>query len=287
MTGLPACKVLTSAVINETHTRLNTEDLALWTEAGLQLDSGGFVRASNKHAAGYPEGDDVMKEDLISNALVWLLSKIVNFINSDNDLQLNHHNPVGTANIAIPQRSSLDRWYRLEAELDAWYTGLPDTFRACARIEPSQLPHHTTRSGDETALIPEIWHTIPMCGSAMQHYHMARILLLINKPQESTRRRSTIANRLNSFRSIESDIRYHSREILGISLSRPDGSVRIHSLQALFVSGQCLTDAAERRIVIRLLRGVETDLGWATEYRVKQLLREWGWDENSDAMPVS
>lgn len=258
----------------------------MWTEAGLQLNSVGFVRAS-KHAAGYPEGDDVMKEDLISNALVWLLSKIVNFINSDNALPLNNNSPVSTANLGISQPSPLDRWYRLDAELDAWYNGLPDTFRACARIEPSQLPHHTTRSGDETALIPEIWHTIPMCGSAMQHYHMARILLLINKPHECTRRRSTITNRLNSFRSIESDVRYHSREILGISLSRPDGSVRIHSLQALFVSGQCLTDAAERRIVIRLLRGVETDLGWATEYRVKQLLREWGWDENSDAMPVS
>ena len=273
-------------VINETHTRLNTEDLALWTEAGLQLDNRGFVRPSNKHAAGYPEGDDVMKEDLISNALVWILSKIVNFISSDNTVQLNSTSPV-TGPLGLPQQLALDRWYRLEAELDTWYNGLPDTFRPCARIEPSLLPGQTTRSGDETALIPEIWHTIPMCGSAMQHYHMARILLLINKPEECTRRRSTIANRLNSFRSIESDVRHHSREILGISLGRPDGSVRIHSLQPLFVSGQCLTDPHERRIVIRLLRGVERDLGWATEYRVKQLLREWGWDETSDALAVS
>ena len=121
----------------------------------------------------------------------------------------------------------------------------------------------------------------------MQHYHMARILLLVNKPHTSTGRRGTIANRLHSYRSIESDIRYHSREILGISLSRPDGSVRIHSLQPLFVSGQCLTDTCERRIVIRLLRGVETDLGWATEYRVNQLLREWGWGDTPEAVAVS
>lgn len=271
-----------SVVINETHTRLNTEDLVLWTEAGLQLDSGGFVRAS-KHAAGYPEGDGVMKEDLISNALVWILSKIVNFISTSNQV-MNENGPVGPG---IGQQALLERWYRLEAELDAWYNGLPETFRPCARIEPSGQPHHTTRSGDETSLIPEIWHTIPMCGSAMQHYHMARILLLVNKPHESMGRRNTITNRLNSYRSIENDIRYHSREILGISLSRPDGSVRIHSLQALFVSGQCLTDHSERRIVIRLLRGVETDLGWATEYRVNQLLREWGWGETLDAVAVS
>lgn len=108
---------------------------------------------------------------------------------------------------------------------------------------------------------------------------MARILLLINKSHDSTSRRSTIANRLNSYRSIESEIRYHSREILGISLARPDSSVRIHSLQPLFVSGQCLTEARERRLIVRLLRDVERDLGWATGYRVKQLLREWGWGE--------
>lgn len=272
------------SVINETHTRLNTEHLALWAEAGLQLDNAGFVRASNKHAAGYPEGDDVMKEDLISNALVWILSKIINFISSGN--QINHNGPVG-AGLGVSQQALVERWYRLEAELDAWYNGLPDTFRPCARVEPCRLPHQTTRSGDETSLIPEIWHTIPMCGSAMQHYHMARILLLVNKPHALTGQRGTFTNRLNSYRSIESDIRYHSREILGISLSRPDGSVRIHSLQPLFVSGQCLTDAYERRTVIRLLRGVEMDLGWATEYRVNQLLGEWGWGETPEAVAVS
>ena len=47
----------------------------------------------------------------------------------------------------------------------------------------------------------------------MQHYHMARILLLVNKPHESTMRRSTIANRLNSYRSIEEEIVSHCYEI--------------------------------------------------------------------------
>lgn len=32
-------------------------------------------------------------------------------------------------------------------------------------------------------------------------------------------------------------------------------------------------------MIVRLLRDVERDLGWATGYRVKQLLREWGWGE--------
>jgi hypothetical protein len=43
----------------------------------------------------------------------------------------------------------------------------------------------------------------------------------------------------------------------------------------LFVAGLTMVDIRERRIVYDLLRGIETDLGWATEYRVKQLVEEW------------
>ncbi|KAE8147737.1 hypothetical protein BDV25DRAFT_142469 [Aspergillus avenaceus] len=264
-----------AAFINECNTRLNTDDLLLWTEAGLQIDSMGFIVPSNTNTTGYPEGDDVMKEDLIGNGLIWILSKIVNFISSGDHLHL-EHGPVNTGPLGISQQVLLERWYRLETELDVWHNGLPDTFRPCARVE-----HPLRKEGDADGgtSLAEIWYSLPVCSSAMQHYHMARILLLINKPHESTSRRSTITNRLNSYRSIESDIRFHSREIVGISMAHPEGSVRINSLQPLFVSGQCLTDHLERHMVLELLRGIEVDLGWATEYRVKQLLKEWRWNE--------
>lgn len=252
----------------------------LWTEAGLQVDSAGFVRPSNTGE------DDVMKEDMISNALIWILSKIVNFIAAGDNIHVGpNSNPIDEGPLGVKQQVLLERWYRLQAELDAWYNGLPDTFRPCARIEPSRGPQDASDADD--CPFPEVWYSIPMCASTMQHYHMARILLLINKPHESTARRTTVTNRLKSYRSIESEIRYHSQEICGISMSRPDGSVRIHSLQPLFVSGQCLTEPRERRTIIRLLRGIEADLGWATEYRVKQLLKEWEWDESYDLMAGS
>ncbi|KAJ5698353.1 transcriptional regulator family: Fungal Specific TF [Penicillium macrosclerotiorum] len=270
-----------AAFINECQTRLNTDDIALWTEAGLQLDHMGFVRPSNTSAAGYPEGDGIMKEDLICNALIWILSKIVNFISSGDNSNANDNRSVESGPLGVSQQVLLERWYRLEAELDAWYNGLPNTFQPCARIEPSQISHYRpAEEAKDLATLQEIWYSIPMCASTMQHYHMARILLLINKPYESTSRRSTITLRLQSYRSIEAEIGYHSREIVSIGLARPDGSVRIHALQPLFVAGQCLTDPRERRATIRLLRAIEADLGWATEYRVQQLLKEWGWDES-------
>ncbi|KAF9894963.1 hypothetical protein FE257_004586 [Aspergillus nanangensis] len=263
-----------AAFINDCQTRLNTDDLVLWTEAGLQIDNMGFIRPSNNTAAGYPEGEDVMKEDLIGNGLIWILSKIVNFTTAGDNINLE---AVGAGTLGISQQVLLERWYRLTTELDVWYNGLPDTFRPCAR-----LPARQESDSDEGFALSEIWYSLPVCSSAMQHYHMARILLLINKPHASTSRRSTINNRLNSYRSIENEIRFHSREIVGISMARPEGSVRINSLQPLFVSGQCLIDGRERRVVLHLLRGIEDELGWATSYRVQQLLREWGWTEGSE-----
>lgn len=275
------------AVINECHTRLNTDDTVLWTEAGLLLDNAGFVRPSNTGAAGYPEGEEVMKEDLISNGLVWIMSKIVNFISSGDNVHLTDNRPM-TGPLGVSQQALLERWYRLESELDAWYSGVPETFRPCARMDPSKLTHQRpANENEDISTLQEIWFSLPMCASTMQHYHMARILLLINKPHESTSRRSTIALRLQSYRSIEAEIAFHSREIVGIGLSRPDGSVRINSLQPLFIAGQCLTDSRERRTTVRLLRSIESDLGWATEYRVQQLLKEWGWDESTTRSPGS
>lgn len=267
---------------------MDTEDLRIWKEAGLLLDSTGLVVPSNTSETGYPEGDGVMKEDMISNALVWLMSKLINFIAAgerfhptpaghrpENGLEASHL-PLGTS-----QQTLLANWTILRHELDVWFGGLPETFKPCVRLGP--LRHHS-QAGEESpsTLFSEVWYSIPMCGSTMQSYHMARILLLINKPHENTARRSSVGSRLNSYRSIAAAIRYHSRKIVGIALSRPEASIRIHQLQPLFVAGQCLTEPGERRIILDLLRGIEADLGWATEYRVQQLLSEWGREENRE-----
>lgn len=49
----------------------------------------------------------------------------------------------------------------------------------------------------------------------MPHYHIAQILLLVNKPHETSMRRSTstIAHRLNSYLSIEEEIVFRCYDI--------------------------------------------------------------------------
>ncbi|KAF2867979.1 hypothetical protein BDV95DRAFT_630902 [Massariosphaeria phaeospora] len=268
-----------AAFINKTHTRFDTEDLSLWKGAGLLVDEDGFILPSNSTESGYPEGEGMMKEDLICNALVWLMAKLVNFMAAGDELPVDF----GGEWAGVPQRTLLDYWYHLRQHFQTWHNGLPVTFQPCARVAPARIPGQLLEEQTD-ALFPEIWYSIPMCASTMQCYHMSQIQLLMNKPHESTQGRTTVFARLSSYQSVLAACQAHSHEIIGISLARSDAAVRIHSVQPLFTAGQCLSEPRERQVVLELLRDIETDIGWATDYRVQQLLQQWQQEETGQPL---
>ncbi|KAL8900485.1 MAG: hypothetical protein Q9207_005669 [Kuettlingeria erythrocarpa] len=246
-----------AAFRNECRTRLDTEDIPMWKDAGLLLDENNLVIPSNTPESGLPEGD-LMREDMLGNALIWLISKMMNLICDGPNTE--------SASLSA-------RWARLSHEMETWFHGIPETFMPSAIIA---VHHHG-------ASFTEVWSSIPVTQATIMTWHMAQVLMLVHKPPDRSFQRPTIAARVKSYRDVDQEIAYHSRQILGICLSRPDAGVRINALHPLYVAGQCLTETAERRVVVDLLRGVERDLGWATEYRVQQLLQEWGW-ENGEEM---
>ncbi|KAL9024659.1 MAG: hypothetical protein Q9196_006352 [Gyalolechia fulgens] len=67
---------LFAAYVHECRTRLDTDDIALWRNAGLLLDGDNLVIPSNRPDPTVA-GGDVMREDMIGNALIWLVSKLV------------------------------------------------------------------------------------------------------------------------------------------------------------------------------------------------------------------
>lgn len=209
-------------------------------------------------------GDDVtVEEDMMSNALVWLLGKIVNFLAEGDffEFQPNCHPQIG-----ISQDDLLTRWRQLDLELKTWLAALPQTFTASVSSHGPNGPSIAST---------RVWYTVPMCAATIQNYHMARILLLANRPHVSTAAGSTVTARMRSYREIWETTIYHGRQICAISLARPPDTVRTHSLQPLFVAGQCLSDDPERQVIIDLLKEIQHDLGWATDYRVRKLEDEW------------
>ena len=105
----------------------------------------------------------------------------------------------------------------------------------------------------------------------MQSYHMAAILLLVNQPQESTAVRSTVSDRLQSYRQGEREALLHARELCGTCLAGPPDPVRIHSVQGLSVAGQVFEEPEDLEVVLELLEGIERDLGWTTFHHRSRL----------------
>ncbi|GKZ20105.1 hypothetical protein AbraIFM66951_008175 [Aspergillus brasiliensis] len=289
-----------SAFINETQTRLDLFDLVIWRNFGLNISSHGHfvppsissstvntpILSSPSPHAPVPPHCTWLDEDTLSNALIWIMGKIINFITSGDGIYPgDYESPPGQRPcFGTTQEDLLERWKRLEFELSAWYDTLPDSFTPCGRtrlflsnLEPTHskpVPTSTEQATDVDT-IDAIIFTIPMCAVTIQTYHMGRILLLSNMPQESTAIRSTVTARLRHYRQIAGLVIHHAREICGISLAGLPDAILSHTVQPLFVAGQCFEGDEERRLVVDLLRRVESDTGWATEYRVKDLQRQW------------
>jgi len=259
-------------VIEQRQTVLDPLDSVLWKIAGIPVDdvTGSF--------APLPVNSD----ETMCNALVWLASKIINFITSGDSVD--HVFPqdptkpfglVGIAHVVL-----LRRWHEIYDELNAWYDARPESFKPNKRLGPitdGSIPADSPR-----ALFPEICYDTPRCASTMQLYHMIAAIWETNTPHESTVRQSTVTERLESYRTIVKRCSEHSHWICGIamgynaSMSNSNDSVRVYAIQPLFVAGQVLTATNERRVVLDLLKGIQRDLGISTDYRVRLLMQQWG-----------
>ncbi|KAF2209408.1 hypothetical protein CERZMDRAFT_47224 [Cercospora zeae-maydis SCOH1-5] len=259
-----------SAFINNTCTRLDTTDTTMWRSAGLNLTLDDFVVPSHPRHQDYDE-DVAMGDDMISNALIWLLMKLVNFIAASDEAPAS----ICPLDSGIRQRESLNRWHDLNMQLAVWSNGLPNGF------QPTAV--HVCDNEWDT----EKWFPRAMCASTMQWYHFARIQLLHSRPKVSTTgpvapgyrgaapQGSSITSQHGSYATILSQSRDHAKEIVAIANGRADEGTRVHSVQPLWTAGLVLGRHAWRRTVVSLLRGIEHDMGWAAEYRVQGLMDIW------------
>lgn len=257
-------------------THFDLENLALWRTAGIAINNQkGFHLVRN--------GAVLSQEDQAANGLIWLNIKVINFLARSKQIQLAQWtgSPPATSS-EIPDASpgagqlpypDTDTWLKLCFEFQTWFENVPETFRASVRIE---RPKDLSKTAEGSHLpFPEIFHGLTTCAAAMQHYHFGRIALLLNRPADVISAPSTAFDRLQGYREITKEVEFRSRELCGIALGRPQGGVRIFMVPLLVAVGQCLESTEEHQIIVDLLRGVEADLGWTTEYAIQKLQDSW------------
>lgn len=241
-----------AAYLNHQTTLLDTEDMALWHSCGLEAQTDGSL---------YTSADDIRNDsthsrhlaELVAHTLLWLVLRTMNYLASED---------------APSFRQA--QWDTLSRQLDHWYGNLPATYQPCAQIR-----HRSTTNGTASQL-HESFYSIDVCAAALQLYHFARILLLLHRPIHPDQR-SLAGNRLKQYRQVSNEAIRHAHEIVAVALGRPPAAIRVEMLLPLSIAGACLEENEERKVVLEVLRAIETDTGCAAEDKCRELVREWGW----------
>ncbi|KAF5573947.1 WSC domain-containing protein [Fusarium pseudoanthophilum] len=269
-----------AALINGHKTRLDTENPVIWRRMGLSVTENGKPITHVDSRVSEDAHSESLRPDIISNTLVWLLSKLANYVATATDSK---QQPTSTHSLEAT-------WLSLKQEFETWHRGLPSSFRPSYRVR--RTPQHNVersqrcRHQTESLICYETWYSSSMCASSMQSYHMSQILLLIHKPEglvvpfSQPSASGGPLDALTRFNQMNRVLQYHAAEICAIALSRPEAAARIHMLQPVYLAGRCLHTKADRAIVLGLLESIEIELGWSSRYRVDDLLREWGMDRH-------
>ena len=259
------------AYASNTPTRLDPDDLRLWTMAGLVVP-----RADLDELVPQPvsRGHD----DLFSCSIIWLAVRVVNLTLSQESsspqstreetdaspvsLGTAGHTPASAAYSF--NDSYVDQWEALRKRLDEWHARLPRTFQPYLTIELSPGSH-----------LSRHFFSIPMNAAALHIYHFAQSLLLMNPPVD--RRTKRAAQRLRFLKSTE-DLQRHSREICNIALGVPPASVQRQMREPLHLAGLFFEADEDRQLVVKLLRTVQEVSGLSTAQRILDLYQEWEWE---------
>jgi hypothetical protein len=247
-----------AAYINRQRTYLDTEDLELWRSCGLEIrDDGALYTDATRIKQDAQQCRELAQ--LVTHTLLWIVLRVVNYLAVDSP-------------VPIEQQQQL--WDQLTAQLEEWYVNLPETFQPCAQIRyPLQMRQH--RGGPAGSQLTEVFFSIEQCAAAIQLYHFARILLLLNKP--SSRQG---VSRLKAYREVSTEAIKHAREIVSIALGRPHPAVRVEMLLPLYIAGGCLEADEERKVVLEIMKAIQSDTGCSTEVTVRSLVDEWGWNQD-------
>ncbi|KAI8195859.1 hypothetical protein KHU50_010533 [Colletotrichum sp. SAR 10_65] len=157
------------AFISETQTRLNLDHVRLWQNFGLATDENSLLLPFSPFCTADIRASTDVDEDSKSNELLWLLGKVVNFITSGDGIKPEDYSrPAGQRmSLGVTQELLLQRWEKLEMELQRWYESLPPTFAPSARTK-----YTTSMEGGENVKDMEmIWevlrHGKEICGISL------------------------------------------------------------------------------------------------------------------------
>lgn len=145
------------------------------------------------------------------------------------------------------------RWRRLFDDIQEWFITRP----------MEMLPVMAMSAKDSGSPFPTVLYSNAAAISGNQFAHTAAIMMLQRKPRDIA---------LGKIRSIL----WHARQICGIALSNDHHGAWTNTVQPIWIAGRLMSHPQEHDVIIRLLKRIERETGWATQWRIDDLMEHWG-----------
>ncbi|KAL4804688.1 hypothetical protein BDV18DRAFT_26830 [Aspergillus unguis] len=226
-----------NSFVTKQRTRIDPDNLVLWRDMGLPVDGLGNLI--------FPPPTNAQLHTILFKALVRLMCQLVN------------------ANLA-----NRTQWTTVNEQFDLWQASVPEAFYI-----PITWPPLDANAAVNDPFEREMWFASDTSAITLAFYHMARTILLNNRPVDLP---EPGGKELNTSETLNQDLRKHAMEIIPIMNAMPSETLQKHMLQPLYVAGRCLTDDKERKALLRILQNMADDFGLFTDYRIQDLCEEWG-----------
>ena len=190
-----------------------------------------------------------------------------------------------------------ERWHELRAEVLNWYSTKPWDFAPLwenmnpetrmvvsspasvpgIATTPKDLPQfHLTGSTSLSTYPFKPWPELVMAHraqvTALQYYHLARLVLAIYDPELTRLGFGSLRARKSSEQGVLDGI----RNIVGLAVSNEDFNNAIfESSHILKTCGGYLKDEGEQNAAVAFLESVQRKMGWSTGKTIAELRSQW------------
>ncbi|KAJ9655825.1 hypothetical protein H2198_005362 [Neophaeococcomyces mojaviensis] len=230
--------------------------ISLTKQRPLELDLANF-----KHSSIFYETTN----EAYANRIIYIFAKLLKFVFPEEGS--NDHNLY------------LAQWAEIQADVENWWETKPWYYKPLWGEKNMTSPTSTTTTSPGQARAhgsfryPELKMAHPAQVVGYQHYHMAKILLILYDP--SLKARLGFAT-YRTRKETEGVVLTHVRQIVGLAKSNED--VTNGLFQASHILSACggyICDYEERQVAIDFLKYIQRKTGWKTEQTVLELQEQW------------
>lgn len=182
---------------------------------------------------------------------------ISNLIAQAMDLFASYHASEGAFGFASANSSQNEaygqRWRHLFDNVLEWFDTRPT----------EMLPVMSMSAKESGSAFPTVLYSNAAAISGNQFAHTAAIMMLQRKPRDMV---------MGKVRSIL----WHARQICGIALSNDHHGAWTNTVQPIWIAGRLMSHPQEHAAIVALLGRIEKETGWATQWRIDDLMEHWG-----------